>query len=275
MRVSDVPPPTPPGPPTGAGGGQFGGSPVPPPPPPNLTPPPGYAAYNIAPVPQTQLRRIKGVATATMILTGVAGVGAVITAITTPGATDSAQDYLAGRISEDQFLDDYTAFGLTQSLQSIATIATAVLTIIWLYRIAANVRALGRATTWAPLWAVFGWILPPVLIVIPFLMVREMWKASDATAPPDPTSWKKSPDNPLIWVWFVVYGILPAVITGLSAGAALNAGFSQNADDLAETLDDFGTLQTASALATVVAAVVWILVVRQLTARHTQLTDER
>lgn len=269
VRVTDTPPPTPPGPP-GAGG-----TPVPPPPPPHLTPPPGYTAYNAAPTPQQQLKRVNGLATATMILTGIAGIGGVVTALATPSATDSATDYLAGRISEDDFLDDYTAFGLTQSIQSLGTVAAAVLTMIWLYRIAANVRSLGRATTWAPIWAVFGWILPPVLIIIPFLMVREMWKASDATAPLDPTSWKQGAENPMIWVWFVVYGIVPAIITGLSAGAAFNAGFSQDADDLAETLDDFGTLQMAGAVATVVGAVVWILVVRQLTARHTQFTNER
>lgn len=210
-----------------------------------------------------------------MILTAIAGVGAIITAITTPSATDSARDFLAGRISEDQFLDDYTSFGLTQSLQTLGTIATAVLTIIWLYKAAANVRSFGRATTWAPIWAVFGWILPPVLVIIPFLMVREVWKASDPEAPMDPTSWRQSADNPLIWAWFAVYGVVSAIIAAASAGAFFGAGFSQDADQLAEALDDSATLQILGAVATVVSAVLWILVVRQVTARHVRLTNER
>lgn len=232
-------------------------------------------AYNAAPTPTKPLSRVKGVATATMILTGIAGLGGIITAVTTPSAVDSANDYLAGRLSEDQFLDDYTTFGLTQSLQSLGTIATAVLTMIWLYRMAGNVRSFGRATTWAPIWAVFAWILPPVLIIIPFLMVREVWKASDPSAPRDATSWKQSPDNPLIWVWFVVYGIVPTVIAAISFESFLGAGFSQEADEVAETLDDFGTLQMVSAGVSVVAAVIWILVVRQMTARHVELTNEQ
>lgn len=248
---------------------------MPPPPPANLTPPPGYTAYSAAPTPTQQLRRVRGISTAVMILTGIAGLGAVITTITTPGAADSARDFLDGRISEDQFLDDYTAFGLTQSLQSLGTLAAAVLTMIWLYRVAGNVRAFGRATTWAPIWAVFGWILPPILVIIPFLMVREVWKASDPEATQSPTAWKQSADNPLIWVWFVVYGVVPTVLTALSAGAALNAGFNQDAERLAEVLDDFSTIQTLSAAVTVVAAIVWILVVKQVTARHVALTNER
>ncbi len=156
-----------------------------------------------------------------MILTGIAGLGAIITALTTPSATDSARDFLAGRIDEDQFLDDYTTFGLTQSLQSVGTIAAGVLTIIWLYKVAANVRSFGRATTWAPIWAVFGWILPPVLVIIPFLMIREVWKASDPDVPHDPTGWKQSADNPLIWAWFAVYGVILTLISVVSASAAL------------------------------------------------------
>ncbi len=232
-------------------------------------------AYNAAPPPVRPLSRVKGISTATIILTAIAAVGAVITAVTTPSAVDSARDFLAGDISEDTFLDDYTTFGLTQSLQSIGTIATAVLTMIWLFRLAANVRSFGRATTWAPIWAVFAWILPPILIIIPFLMVREVWKASDPAAPHDPNGWKQSDDNPVIWFWFVAYGIVPTLITAISAQAVFGAGFSRDATTVAESLDDSGTIQMVGAGVTVLAAIAWILVVRQVTARHIELTNER
>lgn len=232
-------------------------------------------AYSAGPTPMKPLSRVKGIATATMILSAIAGVSAIITAITTPAAADGAKDFLAGRISEEQFLDDYTAFGLTQSLQSIGTVATAVLTMIWLYRVASNVRSFGRATTWAPIWAVFAWILPPVLIIIPFLMVREVWKASDPAAPHDPHGWKQSAENPMIWLWLVAYGIVPTIITALSFQAVFGAGLSRDAETLAEALDDSGTIQMIGAGVTVIAAIAWILVVRQVTARHIELTNER
>ena len=252
-----------------------GGSP-PPPPPPNLSPPPGYQAYSAAPTPVSgSLSRVSGLSKAVVILAAVAAVGSVVTAITTPGAVDSARQFRDGAISESRFLDDYTAYGLTQTLQGIGTLATAVLTIIWLYRIAKNVRVMGRATTWAPIWAVFGWILPPVLIIIPFLMVREMWKASNPDVGLGAEQWKQGDENPLIIVWFVLYGIVPAILTVISSSNALSAGFEQDAEDVARVLDESGSVTILGSIVSAVAAVVWILVVRQLTARHVAFTNER
>ena len=58
-----------------------------------------------------------------------------------------------------------------------------VLVMIWMYRISANLRAFGMTTTWHPLFAIFGWFLPPVVLyVIPFLMLREQW-TSQTRAP--------------------------------------------------------------------------------------------
>ena len=100
-----------------------------------------------------------------------------------------------------------------QLIVGLATLATFVVTIMWMYRIATNVRAFQRQTTWSPLFAIFGWMLPPfVLYVIPFLMLRELWKASDASNPEDPESWRSSKDTPLVWAWFVLYGIAPVVL---------------------------------------------------------------
>ncbi len=42
----------------------------------------------------------------------------------------------------------------------------------------------------------------------------------------------------------------------------------------AESLDDFGVAGFVAALVDVVAAIVWIVLVRQLTERHTRLTGE-
>ena len=85
-----------------------------------------------------------------------------------------------------------------------------VVTVIWMYRIATNVRAFQRDTLWSPLFAIFGWMLPPfVLYIIPFLVLRELWKASDPTDVNDTESWRGSADNPFIWAWLVLYGIAP------------------------------------------------------------------
>jgi hypothetical protein len=210
-----------------------------------------------------------------MVLTAVTGLGAALSVAVAPAASDRATDFLNGEISEDQFLDDYGPTLLAQALQGVGQIAAAILTIIWMFRVASNVRAFGRATTFAPLFAIFGWVLPPMLVIIPFLMLRELWKASDPDAPYDATGWKSSSDNPWIWWWFLAYGIVPTVLFVVSIDTLFGGGFGNDTEDIAEALQDFGALNVIGGISTVIAAVLWIVVVRQLTARHMRLTDER
>lgn len=260
--MSDLPPPPPP-------------APTPPPPPDGLTPPPGYVAYQNQPTPAGTLGRVSGLAKAVTVLTVITAVGSLITAVLTPTIQDAADDFLAGNIDEDTFISEYTPLLIGQGLQGFAQLALAVVSIIWLFRVAKNLRVFGRRTTWAPIWAVFGWILPPVLIVIPFLMVREVWKASDPSSPYGSESWKQSGESPTVIAWFALYGIGSAVLIALSATSAFGQGFGGGTSDLAETIADFGTLGYVSALVTVLAAGAWILVVRETTSRHVRLTGEQ
>ena len=47
------------------------------------------------------------------------------------------------------------------------------------------------------------WILPQMLYVIPFLMFRVMWKASDTDVPIG-GDWRSGRVSPIVPVWFVV-----------------------------------------------------------------------
>lgn len=258
----------PPGPPPGA-------PPPPPPPPANLTPPPGYQAYQNSPVPfGATLSRVRGLSTAISIVTALVIPATLAALATSFGIRESADDFLAGRISEDDFTEDYAAVGLFQILAGVLTIAVVVLTMIWLYRVAANAQRMGRATTWVPLWAVFGWVLPPLLYIIPLLMLREVWKASNPAVPPGDQSWKQGDEQPLLWVWFVTYSVIPVVFAVLQLNAAFAGGFGGDVDDLAEQVSDLGAVDLLGGLVSTAAAVVWILVVRAITARHTALTGE-
>ena len=242
-----------------------------------MTPPPGYVAYGNTPTPLAALRRVGGLSMAVMILTAIVAIGTIATTLLTAAVTTDAEDYLSGGLSDDEFRDAIGPLNAVQLVVGLATLATFVVTIVWMYRIATNVRAFQRQTTWSPLFAIFGWMLPPfVLYVIPFLMLRELWKASDSSNPEDPESWRSSGDNPLIWVWFLLYGIAPVVLLLFSVGSFIDGGLSSGSlESLAESLDDFGALTAVSGVITLAAAVVWILLVKQLTARHKQLTNER
>ena len=245
--------------------------PPPPPPPPDLAPPPGYAAYQPTPSAAVALKRVGGLRTAILILLVVFAIGTVIQIVGIPGVVDSAKDLQAGAISDDEFLDDLAAYNLSGGLTLASQIALVVLTMIWLFRIAKNHQALGRRLTWGPGWAIGGWFLPPILYVIPFLMLRESWKASDV--PPGDERWKSSSDTPLLWVWGVLYILVPVVFIVVGLRQQFGA-MTSDAEDLADFFDDRLGLLVAQSVASILAAVAWALLVRALSDRHIRLTGE-
>ena len=121
-------------------------------------------------------------------------------------------------------------------------------------------------------------MLPPfVLYIIPFLVLRELWKASDPTDPNDTEGWRRSADNPLH------LGVARAVRDRPDRPVAvLGRVVPRRWPVLAEASNRWPTASTNStpfgvvtAAVNVAAAVVWIVLVRQLTARHVRLTSER
>ena len=210
-----------------------------------------------------------------LIATGVSIVASVVTTLLTPGAADRAREFLNGVITEDQFLDDYGGISAAQLVQSVSTAAAAILTMIWMFRIAKNVRAYGRQTTWSPAFAIFGWVLPPVLVVIPFLMLRELWKASSPLPRSGHDDWNRVPVLPMIWIWFLLYGVLQAVLLAVQTSSFIGSGLANDAESLAKSIEDAGTFSLISGVGVFFAGVAWMIVVRRLTDRHTELTNEK
>jgi len=213
-----------------------------------------------------------------MFLAGVAGIASLASALLSANLAGKAQDYLDGRISEDEFLDANAIAPLGQLLSAGPLVAAGVFGVIWMYRIATNIRAIGRTTTFSPVFAILGWFLPPFLFVLPLLVLRELWKASDPNTPPGSDEWRSSGENPLLYVWFVAYGVIPAILTAVSLGSVFDAALNLDTDtqSIAEVTASTGGAQLIIGGAfTVISAVVWILLVKQLTARHVELTGER
>jgi hypothetical protein len=222
-----------------------------------------------------KLARVGGLSKALVAAVSVAGATAVISAITGAMALDEAEAFLNGEISEDAFIDAYSPSALVSTAQSVGFLATVVLTFIWMQRIAANHRALQRTGTWGPGWAIGGWFLPPlVLYVIPFLMLRELWRASDPEVPVGSDAWKQSPVSPIVPTWWVLYGLAPLGLAVIQGVQAVQTGFAGDARDLAELLDDSFTITIVASLVTLAGAISWVLLVRALTDRHRRLTGE-
>ena len=270
--VSDLPPPP--------GAGQASSTPppptsTPPPPPSGLSAPPGYVGYSSNPTPYVALKRVGGLARVIVILTAIVAAATVITTLLSVGVAGDASDFLAGDLTDDEFRDSLAPLSAVQSIAGVFTLASGVVTMIWMYRMAVNIRAFGRRTTWSPLFSIFGWFLPPFfLYVIPFLVLREQWKGSDPAV--DQTDgWKANSDNRTLWGWFVFYGLLPLVLFGAQIGSVASAGLGTgDVETVAESLDQVSALTFLSAVSVVGAAIFWIIFVRQLTRRHVALTSE-
>ena len=245
----------------------------PPPPPSNLTPPPGYVAYGGQGSVPYGTQPIGGVAKPLGILMMILIPVQMIGVISTISISNSAKDYLNGAISETKFKDAVS--GNVTQIGGLLVLPVAVLTMIWMLRMAKNLRALGRTgATFAPGWAIGGWFTPPCAIyVVPWLMLKELWKGSDPDVATSDPNWKTGRVSPLITAWWVMYGLLP--LAGFATAAGLIAGLQDvNTRDLAEQFDKYATINIALGVIGIGTAVVYLMIVRQLSARHMKSIGE-
>lgn len=218
------------------------------------------------------LKRVGGIGRAASIVVAATGVLSVVVALVARTVVDDAEAFLRGDIDRTEFLEAVTPYALLTFLQALAMLASAVVVIVWMRRLAANLRALHRGTTWGPGWAIGGWFAPPFLFVIPFLAFREIWKASDPDVPVG-GDWRAGSASPIITAWFLVFGVLQAVLQAIGIGDTF-AGIGGSEDALAEQITGNMTIPVVSAVSDVVAAALFVVMARQLTARHGRLTGE-
>lgn len=180
------------------------------------------------------------------------------------GVRSKARNFLDGVITESAFKRSFGLSVIISSLTSLAMLAAFVLTIVWMFRMAKNQQAMGRIGTWVPGWAIGGWFLPPcVLYVIPYLMMRDLWKSSDPNPSPE---WKKNPVAPIVTIWWVLYGLLPILFITVTFGTSNIRG--QTTLNAAKNLNDTFAASTVSAIVQIAAGVAYLMLVRQLTSRH-------
>ncbi len=106
-------------------------------------------------------------------------------------------------------------------------LAQVIVGVIWMGRAYGNAQALGaRGLSWSPGWAIGSWFIPFANLVIPFLIMTEIWKASDPRAT-EPEAWRSLPTPGwmiALWVLWVA-SFLVSVVLGfaLAIGSALGS----------------------------------------------------
>jgi len=105
-------------------------------------------------------------------------------------------------IQQAAFLDTWSA--PLSAGQLIITLISAVLFLMWLYRVRGNLPALGiDQTRWTPEWAIAWWFVPVMNVFRPFQIMRETWKATDPEATGE--DWRYHPGSSLVCWWWAAF----------------------------------------------------------------------
>jgi hypothetical protein len=158
---------------------------------------------------------------------------------------------------------------LVRIAQVVAFAGSGIVFVFWLHRAYANLKALGGEPRYSPAWAVAAFVVPVVNLFLPFLILQEVWRASD----PETVDTKgakalnivveDSSKSLLVVVWWGLW--LLTVIDGVVA-YRWHAGRQVLNDDAIASW-----LVIAMSLLLIVNSIVTLMLARKITARQ----DER
>jgi hypothetical protein len=132
---------------------------------------------------------------------------------------------------------------------------------LWQHRAHANLRALGaEGLKYSPGWAVGWWFVPLANVVMPFVTMRELWKASDPGAAG--VSWKLLPTPRLLVMWWGAY------LVGVQGLPSIAGNVTDAALPSPQQVVVRSWLFIAAAVVTVAAAGLAVAVVRGVQARQ-------
>ena len=102
----------------------------------------------------------------------------------------------------------------------VVGLAAGIVWIVWQWRVAKNVELFSDVSTrFSPSWSIWGWIIPLASLVIPVLVMQDLWRAS---VPGGSRSGNRR-GSVLIGVWWAAFiiGTLPLRAIGNSDAASL------------------------------------------------------
>jgi beta-lactamase regulating signal transducer with metallopeptidase domain len=151
--------------------------------------------------------------------------------------------------------------GAASAVFVLTQLAIAILFIIWMFRAAKNNEALGRVgARFTPGWSIGSWFIPFANLVIPVLIVQDLWRGSTVgTRRADP-SWRTARSSALVGWWWAAW------IVSIVRFAYSGANFHES-----DSLDDIEASNIVALVGVVVlavAAVLALVVVRALSHRQ-------
>jgi hypothetical protein len=238
------------------------------PPPPQPPAPPGPSAPvgplpvpGPAPTAVPRWRSLRGLRAAISALGAVTCLSLVACVVAYAHRYSVVDDVLhGGGVSPFSRLDDADDYVSAAAIVAgLCSFALFVLLVVWTWRAAKNQQALGRANPrFGPGWAIGAWFVPLANLVLPLLVVQDLWRGSDASVARERPDWRAAKGSALVGWWWAI-GIVSLV------------RLYDEGDDRSVTLAQFQDGDTVRAIGTVVAVVatlLLVLVVRSITQRQ-------
>jgi hypothetical protein len=161
--------------------------------------------------------------------------------------------FLPGGLPSDQGL------ALASSVYALVAIPTIVLWLVWQYRSHRNLSALGSTgLRFTPGWVVGWWLIPVANLAMPYLTMRELWKASDPMS--GAIDWRTQATTPLLWLWWAGW-------VGAVALSSLSILISSNATNI-DGLISAEYISMTQTVVSVGAAILAILLVGDIDRRQ-------
>jgi hypothetical protein len=156
---------------------------------------------------------------------------------------------------------DADAFvAVTDVVVTLVTLAIIPCFIVWCWRSAKNQQALGREPErLGAAWAIAGWFIPGANLVIPALVVQDLWRGSDAAIARGDPRWRIADRSWLVGWW---WGLFVVALLTFAGSPADRRSFDADAVRGANLVALLGMLCAAA------SAVLAALVVRRLDARQ-------
>jgi hypothetical protein len=220
------------------------------------------------PVAAPQWRTMKGVTNALTVFLGLIAAASVFGIVAFANRISALNDIIGGELTFDSVQranDADDLVGVAAGILLFLMFVVLVLVIIWTFRAAKNNEALGRFyPRLKPGWAIAGWLIPLVNLVIPVLMLQDLWRGSEVSTPRGDPGWRSNRGSSLIgWYWAAF--ILSSARFGFGRSEA-HFGVTQQLRDLRthDSIAIFGLVMS------IVAALLLIQVVRRIADRQEQ-----
>ena len=152
--------------------------------------------------------------------------------------------------------------GLISILEIFQYVATAVLFLMWLFRVYKNLPSLRAANLeFTPGWAVGWWFIPFANLVKPFQVVREAWRESDPDFDPSLNFLSGGTGSaPSLFGFWWAFWILSNITNNISSRLVDDSG--------TQVSEGFIAVWIVASVLSLIAALLAILVVRSITERQ-------